>query len=59
MGFPLAILHLSVLTLTKYIFAIIYRNEAYLARTLVAVTDHDNNLNCKPSLSSTCDLIKY
>ena len=58
MGFPLAILQLNVLTLTKYIFTIIYRNEAYLARTLVAVIDHNNNFNCKPSLSSTGDL-KY
>ena len=36
------------------------RNEllAYLARTLVAVIDHNNNSNHKPSLSSTGDL-KY
>ena len=36
-----------------YICAIIYRNEAYLARTLVAVIDHNNNLDRNPSLSFT------
>ena len=55
MGFFSWLTHLNVFTLTKYIFVIIYRNEAYFARTLVAVMDHNNNLNRKPSLSSSGD----
>ena len=39
-------------------FVLLSRSEAYLARTLIAVMDHNNNLARKTSLSSSGDL-KY
>ena len=41
-----------------YVFVFLYRNEAYLPRTLIAVMDHNNNLARDPALSASGDL-KY